>query len=162
MNIRTPLPLYHSWPLFESAERLDVRTLRRFALGEELPAMDAALAARGIGMWDCDLANNSLRWTQGVYDLFGLPSDMFLDRALTVSLYREESRAIMEQLRGHAIRHRRGFTIDARIRQPGGEERWMRLSAMPVVEGRKVVRLCGLKADVTADYDGGIAQPIAA
>lgn len=167
VNIRTPLPLYHSWPLFEAAERLDVPLLRPFVLGAmpsplAIASIDDVLAARGIGVWECDLADNRLLWSQGVYDLFGLPRDMAVDRDFTVSLYREGSRAVMEQLRSHAIRHRRGFTVDVEIRQPGGEERWMRLSALPVLEGRKVVRLCGLKIDVTGEYDGGVERSMAA
>lgn len=159
MQLRTPLPLYHSWPLFEAGERLAIPSLEPFALGatpSPLAAapVDGALAARGIGIWACDLADNDrLSWTQGVYDLFGLPRGQVVDRPFAVSLYREPSRLAMEQLRRHAIRHRRGFTVDVEIRQPGGEERWMRLSAVPVIAGGKVVRLCGVKMDVTAEYD---------
>jgi len=168
VKLRTPLPLYHSWPLFEAAERLAVPMLRSCAEGA-VPsplavagATGRALAALGIGLWECNLADDHLTWSQGVYDLFGLPPDGPIDRAMTVSLYREGSRAAMEQLRSHAIRFRRGFTVDVEIRQPGGDERMMRLSALPVLEGRKVVRLRGLKIDVTADYDAGAARTVAA
>lgn len=159
MNIRTPLPLYHSWPLFEARERLDVPLLPTpFSLGaapspHAIAPVDALLAARGIGVWECDLADNRLRWSQGVYDLFGLPPGEPVERSLAVSLYTARSRLVMEELRAHAIRYRRGFTVDVNIRQPGGEERWMRLSAVPVIANGKVARLCGLKIDVTRDYD---------
>jgi PAS domain-containing protein len=70
-----------------------------------------------------------------------------------VSLYCPDSRQAMEQLRAHAIKHRRGFTVDAEIRRPDGEHRWMRLSAMPVLDGGLVMRLRGTKIDVTDEYD---------
>ena len=55
------------------------------------------------------------------------------------------SRAKMERLRAYAIRHRRGFTLDAEIEAPGGGRRRMRLICAPVCEGERVTRLHGLK-----------------
>ncbi len=54
------LPLTHSWPLFESRQRLD--------LGYEFDWTGAApidpapyrqlLSGIGVGVWDCDLSDN--------------------------------------------------------------------------------------------------------
>lgn len=120
---------------------------------ENLGSLDAALAARGTGIWECNLADNRLCWTSGIYDIFGIERGAGLDRDYTASLYVDRSRRAMEQLRQHSIRFKRGFTMDAHIRQPGGEERWMRLSTMPIIENRRVTRLRGLKVNVTAQYD---------
>jgi PAS domain-containing protein len=86
-----------------------------------------------------------LIWSGGVYDIFGLPRDASVSRDESVALYAEDSRAAMERLRAHAIKHRRGFTLDAEIRPANGASRWMRLIAAPVCEGGRVVRLHGLK-----------------
>jgi hypothetical protein len=51
----------------------------------------------------------------------------------------------MERLRAYAIKHRRGFTLDAEIRPSLTGSRWMRLIAAPVCDGDRVVRLHGLK-----------------
>ena len=110
------------------------------------------LAAHGVGRWSCDLADNRLSWTDPVFDLFGLPRGAALSRDEVVALYCEESRVAMDHLRGYAIRHRRGFTIDAQIRTAGGDRRWMRLLGSPVCEGTRVVRLQGLKQDITHLY----------
>jgi len=151
-----PLQLHHSWPLFERGSRFDLGLLfgpeapggRGLAsFGEESPV------AQDIGRWSCDLADNSLTWTDPVFDLFGLPRDARLARDEIVALYREESRAAMERLRAYAIRHRRGFTIDVEIRTVGGCHRWMRLLAAPVCEGEHIVRLEGLKQDVSREYE---------
>jgi PAS domain-containing protein len=145
-----PLPLHHSWPLTERE--------RRFALGQILDwpplapgGFDLALfsreelAARGIGLWQCELAGNALTWSATVYDIFGLPHDARLHRDEAAALYAESSRAAMERLRAYAIKHRRGFTLDAEIRPASGPARWMRLTAAPVCEGNRVVRLQGVK-----------------
>ncbi|HEX7823079.1 MAG TPA: PAS domain-containing protein [Sphingobium sp.] len=167
MSPTLPLPLNHSWPLFAARDHLEVLLPRSFGTGAlpspiAVAAIEDDLADRGIGVWECDLSNNWVTWSAGVYDLFGLPRGMVLDRGLTVSLYTPSSRAVMEELRAYAIRHRRGFTVDAELRRPGGDHRWMRLSAVPLLEGGKVMRLRGLKVDVTAEYDGGLPCAIAA
>lgn len=154
------LALQHSWPLFEARERL-----RRVALmsGPKAdPVTNTAFAfarARPPGLpapgdWSCDLADESLHWSPAVYALFGLPIDSPLQRRRVVTLYVPQFRQTMEHLRDYVIRHRRGFTMDAQIRRPDGEHRWMRLCAMPVLSAGKVTHLFGVKQDVTHEYDG--------
>ena len=88
---------------------------------------------------------NSLIWSGGVYDIFGLPRDARITRDEILTLYSEHSRAMVEKLRTYAIRHRRGFTLDAEIRPGIGGKRRMRLIAAPVCASDRVVRLQGLK-----------------
>ena len=106
---------------------------------------DEALAERGLGLWHCDLSDNSLSWTDGVYDIFGIDRDMDVPRLLAVSLYDPDSREAMEQLRAYAIRHRRGFTLDVDIRPLSGGHCAMRLIAAPILQGRRVIALHGVK-----------------
>lgn len=115
------------------------------SLDEYTARDDQALAERGIGLWHCDLSDNGLSWTSGVYDLFGVERGTAVPRSLAVSLYRPDSREAMEQLRAYAIRHRRGFTIDVDIRPLDGGECTMRLIAAPILEGAHVVALHGVK-----------------
>lgn len=151
MTIPDSLPLFHSWPLFDAAARIGADRLAALAADPNAPLA----VETDIGMWSCDLMDNdSLRWSPQVHALFGLPADEPLTRSLALACYAPRSRVAMEQLRAHAIHHRRGFTMDALIRRQDGEMRWMRLCAMPVLRDGKVVRLCGTKQDVTSEYDG--------
>ena len=119
--------------------------------------IERALALAGMGAWSCDLANSSLLWTAGIYDLFGLPAGTRVDRRETVAMYAEESRETMEQLRAQAIADagasgdaKRGrFSVDAEIVRTDGTRRWMRLTGDVVVEGGRARRLYGLKQDIT-------------
>lgn len=120
--------------------------------------IDRALALAGMGAWSCDLADSSLLWTAGVYDLFGLPADSRVDRCETVAMYAEESRETMERLRAQAIADaemsdaKQGrFSIDAEIVRTDGARRWMRLTGDVVVEGGRARRLYGLKQDITEE-----------
>lgn len=152
MGSMDSLPLFHSWPLFDAAERLGLRAAP--AAGSTILDSVRALASHQVGVWSCDLADNSLNWTGAVHRLFGLPEDEAVTRDFAASRYLPRSRVVMETLRSYAIEHRRGFTMDAMIRRADSEQRWMRLSAVPVISSGRVVRLTGTKQDVTAYYDG--------
>jgi PAS domain-containing protein len=112
-------------------------------LGE--PPSERVIGPGAIGRWECDVSRNRLTWSDEVYDIFGLPRGVRVSRDEAVSLYCEHSRAVMEGLRADAIRHKRGFIVDAEIRPGHAKRRWMRLIALPDCENGVVVRLRGLK-----------------
>ena len=147
-----PLPIHHSWPLYERARHFELGQLHDYDAGLVFADAGRSLPA-GMsrpGEWSCELADNRLSWSSEVYTIFGLPDGARVSRAETVALYCEGSRAAMETLRAYAIQHRRGFTLDAEIAPATGARRWMRLIAAPVYEDGEVVRLHGLKFLVPA------------
>lgn len=150
MRAKEPLPLYHSWPLFESKKRFDLGAVIDPAL--EMPVelemfnkYGEALADLGVGLWDCELIDNRLTWTKGVYRLFGLPVGTVVNRNEAIAFYTDDSCAAMERLRAHSIKHRRGFTLDVEIKPAGALPRWMRLIAAPICIDGQVHRLRGYK-----------------
>ncbi|MFD2578098.1 hypothetical protein ACFSTD_04610 [Novosphingobium colocasiae] len=42
------------------------------------------------GFWHCDVATDTITWTEGVYEMFGYPRDARLDRREVVELYSDE------------------------------------------------------------------------
>ena len=146
MNKLEPSALHHSWPIFEQARHFDLGSVLSCAVTDMIePARVGELGLHHAGLWECDLSGNRLTWSGGVYDIFGLPRGSQIKRNEAVALYCEPSRAAMERLRAHAIRHRRGFTIDVEINPATGGRRWMRLIGAPVSKGGRIVRLHGLK-----------------
>lgn len=112
-----------------------------------------ALPLAGAGVWECDLRDDGLRWTSGVFDLFGIPRGSRLDRREVVQMYEEESREAMERMRMEAITQQRGFSLDARIIRADGNKGWMRLTAGVVSSDGRVTRLYGVKQDITAERE---------
>jgi len=146
LTVTTPLPLLHSWPLWDQALHFDLGcTVDVSAIGVATPVERRFAGVKLAGLWECDLADNSLTWSGEVYEIFGLPRGAAVTRREAVALYCEESRAAMERLRAHAIKHRRGFTIDVDLRPATGKARRMRLIGAPICDGDQVVRLHGLK-----------------
>jgi PAS domain-containing protein len=146
MKAKRPLALNHSWPLHDAGRHFDLGLVLNSAVTDAIePAEVGKLGFHHSGCWECDLSDNSLIWSGGVYDIFGLPRGAKVSRDEAVAFYCEESRAAMERLRTYAIRHRRGFTLDVEIRPAVGPNRWMRLIAAPLCDGDRTVRLHGLK-----------------
>ena len=154
MKPTEPLPLHHSWPLIGGDCQFALGHLFDSDMAGAIdPVRDADLLRfHSIGRWTCDLADERLTWSPEIYDLFGFPRHAPFSRAEAVACYAESSRAAMERLRRHAIRHRRGFTLDAELLTGRNDRRWMRLVAAPLCAGGRVVALRGLKWDVSAQY----------
>lgn len=146
-----PLPVHHSWPLYERERFFELGQLHACDTLDPIPdvvdvAARLAPARARIGQWECDLADgNRLSWSDEVHDIFDIPRGTAVAREEAVALYAEGSRAAMEKLRAYAIRHRRGFTLDVEIKPAQAARRWMRLIAAPVCVDDQVVRLHGLK-----------------
>lgn len=120
------------------------------------PAQDHGLyqqaaSLAGFGAWECDIASQSLTWTDEVYDIFGLPRGVPIERTAAVQMYHPECRRQMEWLREQAVSNGTGFSMDARIFNARGQLRWMRLSAKAVRVGGQAVTLFGSKQDITED-----------
>lgn len=115
------------------------------------PLYDRSLAPAALGAWECNLANETLSWTDGVYDLFSLQRGSEIYRKATLDLYDERSRREMEQHRSNAIRTGQGFALDCRIRTVSGDKRWMRLIVGVGYQHGRPIRIFGSKQDVTAE-----------
>jgi PAS domain-containing protein len=135
-----------TWPLREQARHFELGHVLSSAVTDLIPPIEVGgLALHHAGCWECDLSDNSLVWSGGVYDIFGLPRGAQITRKEAVAFYSEGSRAKMERLRSYAIRHRKGFTLDVQIRTAVEEIRWVRLIGVPYCDENRAVRLHGLK-----------------
>ncbi|MDO9442349.1 MAG: EAL domain-containing protein [Beijerinckiaceae bacterium] len=104
-----------------------------------------------IGVWECDLNDEGLVWTDAVYDMFELPRGSKVSRQQTLELYTPESAAELKARRAEAIRDRTGFRMEARIVTARGNPRWMRLTATVECEGDQAVRIFGMKQDISEE-----------
>ncbi len=144
---------------FDEADALRLRVAAQDALiadqARELAHFRKIFArasqAAQIGVWECELADNSLRWTDVVYDIFDLPRGSVPDREATLALYTPESRAEMERRRSRAIAERSSFTFDAEIVTAKGVQKFMRITAQVECEQGVPVRIFGMKQDITAE-----------
>ncbi|SEQ61533.1 diguanylate cyclase (GGDEF) domain-containing protein [Devosia sp. YR412] len=129
------------------------QTIADYAAVEEhrRDLFDRASATARIGIWQCNLADESLLWTNGVYDLFEIERNSVVTRQSTMALYTDTSRRQMEAARAAAIADCTDFSVDCEIITVTGKRRWMRLTG--AVESRDGVayRIFGMKQDITEE-----------
>jgi diguanylate cyclase (GGDEF)-like protein len=121
------------------------------SLAHSRKIFDRSSAAARIGVWECRLADQSLQWTDVVYDIFDLPRGSALDRQRIVECYTPESARELQIRRSRAIEERSGFGMDAEIITAKGVRRWMRITATVECEDGVPVRIFGMKQDITEE-----------
>jgi hypothetical protein len=148
LNSFGPLALEHLWPLREQARRFELGHILNSAVIDAItPSRVGELGIHHAGLWECDLADQSLVWSGGVYDIFGLERGAAVTRPQALACYSDDSRVRLEHLRSHAILHRCGFTIDVEIRAAAvGELRCCRLIGAAVCDDAgRATRIRGLQ-----------------
>lgn len=124
---------------------------RTFAQGhvfKNAPDLVGAEHDPSAGYWRCDVADDDrLIWTEKVYELFGIPNGSPVERDWAVSRYSGPSKSSLELVRMYALNRKLGFILDAEICPEEGENRWIRILAVPIMaEGSgRVAALHGLK-----------------
>ncbi|MBU1307449.1 MAG: diguanylate cyclase [Alphaproteobacteria bacterium] len=102
-----------------------------------------------IGIWECDLSDESLKWTAGVYDIFEMPRGIAIDRQTTLAHYTDASRMAMAEARAEAIAQCSNFCVETEIITTTGKRRWMRLTGTVEARDGQAVRIFGMKQDIT-------------
>ena len=98
------------------------------------------------GYWHCDIADHdSLTWSERVHELFGLPSGSPVDREWAVARYTQRSREALERVRKFGLTREFGFVLDAEIEPENEGMRWIRVLAVPILRGDRIVALHGAK-----------------
>lgn len=112
---------------------------------------DKSFKAARVGIWECTLPDETLTWTDTVYELFELEPRSPVAREVAVALYLPESRRKLAEVRSAAIRDGDGFTLDAQIMTGKGNLRWIRITAIVERVDGQPVRIFGMKQDITAE-----------
>jgi len=77
-----------------------------------------------VGHWRWNIKDNSLFWSQGVYDIHGLDFEGYTpDVDAALDAYLPEDRNDVEEVLSHAIENKESFKLEKRIKRPNGDIR---------------------------------------
>jgi PAS domain S-box-containing protein len=110
-----------------------------------------ALDAGRCGVWDWDLANQRLTWSEEVFAIHGIAPEDFTGRLedFTAALHPEDAGRVGEAIR-RALERREDYEIEFRIVRPDGEVRWINTNGRGFHDDSGVpVRMMGAMLDVT-------------
>lgn len=119
-------------------------------LGEEKRLLELAEENADLGHWWLDVETETVRWSPGVFAIFGLEGDRPPQLAAAIEAYHPDDRSIVTEHIERAIAERKGFDFQARIARPGGEIRHVRSRGEIDVNDRDDrLGLFGIVQDVT-------------
>lgn len=105
-----------------------------------------------IGAWVVNLGKKkTVEWSDTTRIIHGVPKDYIPDFDLVDHFYNfEGSSTDIKRLYYEAIRHRKGFDVEFRIKKLNNEIRWVRSIAQPEFDDKgKCIRIIGTLQDIT-------------
>ena len=142
----------NSWGLLVHIRDISERRRMESALRERDDLLTLAEESAGVGIWEIDLATDTVRGTTQYFRIMGLPPadepvPMQRIRALR---YPEDGQHVRERLRTAMAANSDSCEVDYRIRRPDGVTRWIfgRGHVIRDAAGRPV-RYSGIDVDVT-------------
>ena len=132
--------------LAESRRRRDYAQLELSEAGLRL-----ALDAGRMGVWDWDIASETLRWSENLTPVHGLaPGSIGGSFTAFRELVHPEDRPVVDEAIARAVEERSGLDIEFRARFPDGAVRWMAAKGRVLPEaGGRAVRMMGVGMDIT-------------
>ncbi|MBX9736106.1 MAG: PAS domain-containing protein [Phycisphaerales bacterium] len=120
------------------------------ALKEQNSRLHIAVRSAGAGVWDWDVLGDQVQWSDQVFEIFGIASDVPVTPELWRSHVIEEDRLLAESLMLAATESGSHFEHSFRIRR-GTETRWVQAHATVVRDShQRVIRMVGVYIDVTS------------
>lgn len=117
-------------------------------LRREESLSDLASRLAKVGGWSLDPATGEGEWSDEVYRIHDLePAQP--GAAADWSIFTAEDRARVEEFNAGVVRDRTPRDMEIEMTMAGGDVKCLRVTARPVVEGGRVVRLEGATQDVT-------------
>lgn len=103
-----------------------------------------------LGDWDFDLASGEGRWSTEASCLLGLAEDCPPSLEMSLRCFPQPARAELEAAVERAMCCGEPYELELPVISANGEDRWLRVSGLPVCQEGKVARLHGVFRDVTS------------
>ena len=116
-------------------------------LFEEVRLYTLAQGISHLGIWEIALVNNTIKWSDELYDIYGFKSKDFLpDASVNEQVIAPEHREKVLSVLSGAIDNKTSFAIEYQIVQPSGVRKYVSGKGMYVDHER---RLVGTIQDIT-------------
>ncbi len=133
------------------AKDITANKARETALQVSEERLRLALDAGNIGVWDWDVQQNVLTWSENVYVQHGVTKETFsVTFENFMTLVHPEDRAWIQSAVEQSLREHAAFNINLRIVTPQGETRWLTTTASVTYDSvGDPIRMLGATSDIT-------------
>jgi len=112
-----------------------------------------AQAMADIGAWEYDIVEDEFMWSEQMYEIHGYSKDREPTVEEAIENYHPDDQSIIRDALTGAIERGDPYDVEARIRTPAGECRWIRARGDPQTEAGSRVRVRGTVQNVTEHRD---------
>jgi PAS domain S-box-containing protein len=107
-----------------------------------------------VGGWEYNLENDSMFWTDEMYNIHGFEPDEINSNAKSlisksIECYNPEDRPLILEAFERCIKDGQGYDLEYPITRYSGEKIWIRTTARPVISNGRIVRVVGNFVDIT-------------
>lgn len=102
-----------------------------------------------IGGWELDIQSGSLRWSDEVYRIHGLPLDTDVTAEGTIKFCHPNDRDSIREALDRLTAEGEPFELDVRIDTVDDDVRWVRSLGEPVYENNELIAARGTLQDIT-------------
>jgi len=102
-----------------------------------------------IGGWEFDQQTNTVRWSEQLYRIHGIEQGSVECVEDALEWYHPDDRGQIETALDELLTTETGYDIEARIRRPDGERRWVRTRGEPWYDGGELRGAHGTFQDIT-------------
>ncbi|MCE5270999.1 PAS domain-containing protein [bacterium] len=103
-----------------------------------------------LGSWEWELASDRVKWSDTLYEIFGVSRDTEITDALFMQMVHPDDRERMNAVVQDALKHGQRFSLDYRIVPPGGGEKTIHETGeLRCDKAGKAVRVVGTAQDIT-------------
>ncbi|MCX6273012.1 MAG: PAS domain S-box protein [Bacteroidetes bacterium] len=119
-------------------------------LCESEALLNASQRLSRVGGWEFNVETGKSFWTEELYRIHELPLDSGMDHLQeSLKCYRPEDRPVIREAFLRAVEKGEAYNLEFPFTTFGGHPLWIRTTAQPVYEKRKVVRVIGNLMDIT-------------
>jgi diguanylate cyclase (GGDEF)-like protein/PAS domain S-box-containing protein len=135
-------------------KRLELEaTIKKETLCKSKQLLKETGAMAGVGAWEVDLTDNSVRWSEETYRIYGLPNDYQPQLDQAINYYAPEARPIIQAAIKNAIETGEGWDLELPLIQADGTPIWVRTMGAVNLVNDKPVRLIGAFQNITENIN---------
>ena len=132
------------------AQRNAVESIQQ-ELARSNQLLDFSQQISNTGGWELDLATGQAFWTKQVYALYGVPEDFDVSNPEKyLSFFSAEDQRLIRDSMQNCRDHRLPYVLEVQA-NIGNQNKWLRVSGVPVVEGERVIAMRGAVMDITPE-----------
>ncbi|WP_165422760.1 PAS domain-containing sensor histidine kinase [Ktedonosporobacter rubrisoli] len=113
--------------------------------------LELAIQAAGAGLWDWDLLNNHLTWSDQCKKLFGLPPDREMSFEVFVNTLHPDDLPVMDQALIESLVQRAEYNVEYRVIWPDKSVHWIDARGRAIYNPQgDPIRMVGIALDITS------------